>query len=490
MSILRAIALGSTVGCLACNVVSGLTDFAVLPADAGAGAAGTGGSGGACTDCGEHLWSDSFSSDNQSRGRCIAADDSGNVIVAGHANGPVDFGGGELAPSDGYDVVVAKLGIQGGHGWSRRLGGMGHEWVNGLALDSGGDVLVVGRFERQMLFNSSGGEVWSAWADDYDGFLARISGATGETVWYQSFGWETPQSVEDVAVSPTGDVIVVGNFRGTIHLAGIDLGQTVAGDHEDAFIARFDANGSLVWSRAYGDGANDFAQAVDVDSVGNIVVAGYFAGEIDFGGGPLSSAASPAAYVAKITPDGDHLWSMAMAGQGNQVVQGLDADADSIVVAGAFDDEIQLADDTYHASEDTLYVAKLTHDGAIQWSASYSGATDVTGTGPIIAIDGEENILLTGPLQGSASFGGDILTSVTDANEEFTVDVFVAKLDSVGRHLWSRSYGGTGHDFGAAIAADKQQNVLVTGAFSGDVSFGGDLLKTNNASIYIVKLSP
>jgi hypothetical protein len=487
---LRAIAVSGAVSCLACNVVSGLTDFSVLSADAGAGAAGGGGSGGACADCGQHVWSDSYSPANQARGRCIAADQSGNVVVAGHANGPVDFGGGELGATEGFDVVVAKLGSLGSHSWSRRFGGTGQEWVNGLALDPSGDVLVVGSFERQMVFDDLGGEVLSAWQDDYDGFLARIDGTSGQTLWYRSFGLETPQSVDDVAVSPTGDVIVVGDFRANIHLAGVVLPQTIAGDHDDAFVARFDGDGNHLWSRAYGDGGADFARAVDVDSAGNIVVAGHFTGAIDFGGGPLSSEASPAAYVAKITPDGDHLWSMAMAGRGVQVVRGLDADADGIVVAGAFDDEIRFGDDTHHASKPTLYLVKLDQGGAIQWSTSFSGATDVTESGPIVALDSDANILLTGPLEGSASFGGDILTSVTDATDDFTIDVFVAKLDSAGQHLWSRSYGGTGQDYGAAIAGDTQQNVLVTGTFSGDVGFGGDLLKTTNASIFVVKLSP
>ncbi|MBW2454416.1 MAG: hypothetical protein JRI68_07890 [Deltaproteobacteria bacterium] len=490
MTALRSIAfattLATTLACGACNIVSGLTDFSVT-VDGGVDAAGGAGS---CVGCGEHVWSDSYSSESNSRGRCVAADKSGNVIVAGSAAAAVDFGGGPLPATYKWDVVVAKLGLVGSHNWSRRLGGLGQEWLRGLALDPDGDLLLVGRFDEQIQFADGGPEALSTGTGDYDAFLVRLSGASGEPLWGHGFGPATPQTAEDVAVGPDGEIVVVGDFRGSIDLAGTVLPAVGGGAQNDIFVARFDEAGAHQWSQAYGDGYDDFAQAVDVDSDGNVVIAGYFYGSIDFGDGPLLSEASPAAFVAKLAPDGTPLWRLATTGQGAQVARAMAMDGDSIVVAGSFNQELQIGTETYETTTETLWVAKLDHDGAVQWGASFPGATDESEPGPVVALDSEGNILLTGPLKGIGSFGGGLLTSETDANGDHTNDAFVAKLDSAGDHLWSRSYGGTDQDYGAGIAADPQDYVLVTGAFHGDVSFGGDLLKTTGESIFVLKLSP
>ncbi len=100
-----------------------------------------------------------------------------------------------------------------------------------------------------------------------------------------------------------------------------------------------------------------------------------------------------------------------------------------------------------------------------QWSPGFGDVDDEGGYD--IVVDSAGNVLVTGFFEGPVDFGGGSITSAG------SFDIFVAKFDSAGTHIWSQGFGGVGLDNGFAIGTDGAGNVLVTGAFSGTVDFGG-----------------
>jgi hypothetical protein len=77
----------------------------------------------------------------------------------------------------------------------------------------------------------------------------------------------------------------------------------------DIFVTKLDAAGDLLWKKTTGDGTDQQLYAMAVDAAGDIVVAGDFTGTIDFGAGALTSAGAADVYVAKLDPSGNALWS-------------------------------------------------------------------------------------------------------------------------------------------------------------------------------------
>jgi hypothetical protein len=97
-------------------------------------------------------------------------------------------------------------------------------------------------------------------------------------------------------------------------------------------------------------------------------------------------------------------------------------------------------------------------------------------------VDASGNVFATGYFAGTVNFGGGNLVSAGGS------DIFVAKYNAAGVHLWSQGFGGTGDDYGASVALDVSGNVLVTGNFDGTVNFGGgNRVSAGGSDIFVAK---
>jgi len=120
-----------------------------------------------------------------------------------------------------------------------------------------------------------------------------------------------------------------------------------------------------------------------------------------------------------------------------------------------------------------------------RWSQVFGGPAWTDNIVPqAIAVAPNGNVVVVGYFAGTANFGAG---SVTSAGGD---DIFVAQYaGSDGRHLWSKHFGSTSHDFGTAVAVDASGDVVVGGSFSGTVDFGGGALATGSSSAFLVKFT-
>jgi hypothetical protein len=111
---------------------------------------------------------------------------------------------------------------------------------------------------------------------------ALCAGGSCGNPWSEGFGAPGQQTVQGVAVGPDGSIVVVGNYSGTIDFGGGPLPSAA----QAMFVAKIDAFGAHVFSHDYVSGTPG---DVAIDSSGNIVLVGKFDGSLDFGGGPMTS---------------------------------------------------------------------------------------------------------------------------------------------------------------------------------------------------------
>jgi hypothetical protein len=357
---------------------------------------------------GAHLWSRRFGSTSHDVGYGIAADASGNVLVSGYIQGTVDFGGGPLTSAGGYDIFVVKLsGANGAHLWSQRFGDTDHDLGYDVAADRSGNALLAGNFSGTVDFG--GGPLTSAGSRDI--FVAKFSGADGSHLWSQRFGATDYDVPYAVTADGSGNVIVTGSFYGTVDFGGGPL--TSAGSY-DIFVAKFSGvDGAHLWSRQFGGPNQDTGNGVAVDGSGNVLVTGEFMGPVNFGGGPLTSAGSFDIFVAKFSGvDGAHLWSQRFGDTGDDGGHPIAVDASgNVLVTGYFCGTVDFGGGPLtSAACGDIFVAKFSGiEGTHLWSERFGGPSHDAGGG--VTADGSGNVLVTGHFQGTVDFGGEVLTS-------------------------------------------------------------------------------
>ncbi len=325
--------------------------------------------------------------------------------------------------------------------------------------------------------NFGGGNLTSA--GGFDIFVAKFNGA-GVHQWSQRFGDASDQRAFSVKTGLGGDIFVTGSFSGTVNFGGGDL--TSMGSN-DIWVARFTWDGSHKWSQRFGDASAQEAYSLATDAGGNVIIAGAFDGTVNFGGGNRTSAGLKDIFVAKFDQDGAHLWSKRFGDANDNVAESVATDPFGyVIVAGDFYGTVNFGgSDLVSAGFSDIFVVKFDAAGAHQWSKRFGDLPGQNAYG--VATDLDSDVIITGAFGGTVNFGGGDLTSAGGA------DIFVAKLNSEGVHKWSRRYGDAGNQTGYSVTADASGNVVVTGYFWGTVNFGGsDLISGGLADIFVAKL--
>lgn len=253
---------------------------------------------------GEEIWSKRYGDMSSQNGRDVATDFAGNVVITGDYYGAIDFGDGDLPPPVGAgnrNVFLAKLSSDAGNGmWSKGFGG-GFDTATAVAVDGSDSVLAAGNYGQTIDFGT--GMLTSVGSSDM--YLVKFD-AQGVTSWAQSFGGSADDNPDDIAVDSSGSILVAGSFRETVNFGGATM--TSAGSL-DVCVAKLTTAGNHVWSKSFGDASGQLASSIAAGPGGSVVLRGRFSGSVDFGGGVLVAGGAPNIFLATLDDQGDHLWS-------------------------------------------------------------------------------------------------------------------------------------------------------------------------------------
>jgi hypothetical protein len=359
--------------------------------------------------------------------------------------------------------------------WAKgfRSGSSGSNQASGVAVDSAGDVYITGSFTGGVDFGD--GPLTSA--GSLDVFVVKLD-ANGAYRWAKRFGDQGNQWSTAIAVDNAGHVLITGALAGTVDFGG---GPLTSVGQSDVFVVKLDADGNHLWSRRFGDASDQIGLGVATDPGGNVILMGSIMGTADFGGGPLTSTGTNAVFVAKLDPNGNHVWSQRFGDAGAYDGEAVATDADgNVILAGAFTGAVDFGGGLLASAGDRdIFVTKLDPSGAYLWAKRYGDAADQRAR--FVATDAAGNVVITGMVTGQADFSGGLIPSglLTSAGGQ---DIFVAKLDPSGAYLWAKRYGDAAEQQGAAVAVDASGTVLVVGQIDGAVDFGVGLLLTGAGS--------
>jgi len=230
---------------------------------------------------GSLLWSQQIGTSSLDLARSVAVDAFGNAYISGYTEGSL---GGPNA--GGCDAFLVKYDGSGSLLWSQQIGTSSSDLAYSVAVDASGNAYI-------------GGDTWGSLggpnAGGNDAFLVKYDGS-GSLVWLEQIATSSYDYARSVAVDASGNAYISGNTWGS-------LGGPNAGGN-DAFLVKYDGSGSLLWSRQIGTSSYDRAYSVAVDAIGNAYISGDTQGSL---AGP--NAGGYDAFLAKYDSSGSLLWS-------------------------------------------------------------------------------------------------------------------------------------------------------------------------------------
>jgi len=306
------------------------------------------------------------------------------------------------------DVYLIKTDSSGDTLWTRAYGGELFEegWSVQKTVDGG--YIIAGRMASFFPWYSS------------NVYLIKMD-SSGDTLWTRTYRDGEGYSVQQT--SDQGYVIVGGTYF---------IGP------EDGFVylIKTDAVGDTLWTRTYGGEWYDVGYSIQQTTDGGYVIAGvtksFGAGEEDI-------------YLIKTNSSGDTLWTRTYGGAfddtGNSVQQTTD---EGFIIAGY--------SDNLGAGALDVYLIRTDSSGDTLWTRTYGGVFDDTGNSVQQTMD-----------------GGFVIAGVTASFGAGDTDVYLIKTDSSGDTLWTRTFGGDGHDDGKSVQQTEDGGYVITGGTRGDV---------------------
>lgn len=307
-----------------------------------------------------------------------------------------------------------------------------------------------------------------------------------------SFGDMAEQRVTGIAVDFEGNVIVVGNFRGTITI-GSDTHVNDGMRWNDMFVAKLDPAGQVLWSRSYGglnDGPTDdddhTISDVAVDGAGNVIFCGEANGAIDFGGGTLNPTYDMV--LVKLDPDGNHVFSDTYGTSSGSDAVGVATDPASgdILLTGNFWETLTFPGLSSMTALGTqayfdVFVARFSPDGTPRRAKRFGDGSDQYPES--IAASGNSTYLAV-PFNGEFDFG---FPSPITLSTTTWYSLALARLStSTFTHQWSRQLGTEVN--GARIAVDVSDNLFVSGSFGGTIDLESPPLDSANGDTFLAQL--
>ncbi len=308
-------------------------------------------------------------------------------------------------------------------------------------------------------------------AGGVDAFVAKWDGATHLLDYCTFLGGRGDDRAFAIAVDGSVYVYVTGwTMSANFPVSGAF--QTMLEGSKNAFVAKLNPAGALVYSSYLGGSGSDSGNAIAVDSAGNITLVGNTTSTNFPKANPIQSALNGQTnvFVTRLSPAGESLvYSTYLGGNGNDygTAVALDGTGAAYVTGSTTSTNFPTVSAFQPASggNQDAFVAKIDNTGdSLVYSTYLGGSGGTVGfpeTGSAIAVDSAGDAYVTGT---TSSPNFPLANALFSTSAGVGVHAFVTELNPTGSGLIYSTYlGGSSFDQGAAIAVDSGGNAVVAG---------------------------
>ncbi|MCT7956665.1 SBBP repeat-containing protein [Laspinema palackyanum] len=272
----------------------------------------------------------------------------------------------------------------------------------------------------------------------------------------------------DIAIDDRGDLYVIGTTPfGQFPTPDLPPTSTPP----NVLISKFSNDGTLLYSTFLGGNNASFGEGIATDSGGNVYVTGTTTAN-DFptlNGIQSALNGNSDAFITKLSNTGSLVYSTFLGGMDSDVSRDIAVDNNSNIYVTGYSQSsdfplLNAVQNTYNGSSTTFpsllgdaFVTKLSSEGELVYSTFLGGSDDEGGIA--ITADAEGNAYITGETY-SSNF--PVLNAIQPNLSGF-LDIFLTKLSSNGRLVYSTYLGGTNGEIPGDIALDESNQIYLIG---------------------------
>ncbi len=267
---------------------------------------------------------------NESAPYGVDTDADGNVFVNHFFVGAIDFdpsAGIATSTSTGSnDVYLSKFASDGTWQWTKTWGGTGDDQSPRFDVADDGSIFTVGIFSAEADFDPGVGAASSTPVGSYDAFLLKLDN-DGIYQWSKTLGGTGFDYAGGIGFDGDGSIYAAGYFNSTIDSdLGAGTTNVTSNGASDAFLLKFDVDGTWQWTKTWGGTGNELAYSPIV-SGDTLVVPGYFNNTVDFdpSGGTFSKTSNGGldVFISTFDTDGGYHGTKTFGGSLDDWIDGL-----------------------------------------------------------------------------------------------------------------------------------------------------------------------
>lgn len=392
--------------------------------------------------------------------------------------------------------------------FSTYCGGNGYDCGNSLAVDSKGDVYIVG-YTGSTNFPVSNNAYQKEKKNGHDMFIGKFS-ASGNRIWLTYFGGNGTDVATGCICDKNDNLIVIGKTDSQDFPTTAGVEQEKSQGSIDVVLVKFDPNGNLIWSRYYGGSRGDLGEGIALCSNGlDFVITGTTLSrefpdpkpEWNSKGLPITkgtyqdtlatwryntAAWNSDVFLAKFDENGKMMWGTFFGGQQQEAAHAIAVDKnDNIAIVGETKRIDVFATPVFPVTPDAfkkdtcrsedIFYAKFNKYGSLVYSTIYCGETDNIYDDVQFPSDFATDIKFDN--EGSTVFCGytnsKLFPTTSGAFKEKydSPDAVLVKFGADNRRIWSTYFGGkirddlalNNADWFYNMSIDKDDNILVNG---------------------------
>ncbi|MFC2130268.1 T9SS type A sorting domain-containing protein [Bacteroidota bacterium] len=383
------------------------------------------------------IWATYYGGEGNEHSISNCIDSSYNVFITGSTGSTSSIatsGAHKGSISEYGDAFVAKFDSQGNRIWGTYFGGEKSDGGEGIESDKYNNIYNTG-YTNSLSSIATAGVHQSLYGGDSDIYIVKFD-SDGQRKWGTYYGDGSRESYPDLCLYKT-EVIISGTTESIKNIATSGTHQYNKSGSSDAFIAKFDTSGKLIWGTYNGGESQDRGWSISVDDFGNIYQAGDTWSEGGFsapGGYKVYNSGAQDGFISKFNSYGNRIWSTYFGEYlGEAIIDIKVSNSDDIYITawynnrdGAWDCQASLA--------------KFDIDGRFKWNSILDADGWVWGSS--LSVLSDEYIIISCATNSDIIYSEDRKIQIK-RNNDINNNSFLCLFDNEGKILWGTYFYGT-----------------------------------------------